>query len=88
VSEVVDLAKRRYDAANDCAEVTPLQALKELVRQIENDEFNPASIMVISLVEENDGNFVLVENAGPATTNERLGMNIRAQTALQGLVKA
>lgn len=83
MSDVVDFAKRRYDAANDCSEVSPLETLREVMRRIESGEAKPNSIIVVSFfLEEDASNWIETEHGGPATTNERLGMLMRSQQAL------
>lgn len=83
MSDVVDFAKKRYDAAKDCSEVTPLESLREVARRIESGELILNSVIIVGLVIEDDGvNYVETENGGPATTNERLGMLMRSQQAL------
>lgn len=83
VADIVDLNKRRFDDAADCTGITPTQALREALRQIEAGEWVPTDLIILGLlVDENDDSFVDTLHAGKATTNERLGMLMRAQYAL------
>jgi hypothetical protein len=82
---VIDLARRRWHAAKTCDEVSATDALHEAKAEIEDGTLNAKSVIVILLCEDEDGETrVDMLHGGPASTNERIGMLVRAQFVMMG----
>lgn len=81
---VVDLSRRRFEAAKDCEDLSPGDVLREGIARIEQDQWAITSVIVVALVDEGDGTVIDLMHGGPASTNERLGMLARAQNLMLG----
>lgn len=57
VTEPVSLAARRVDRSNDCRDWTPLEALRELVKDIESGARNPRAIYVAMESETDEASY-------------------------------
>lgn len=80
---VIDLGAVRFKAAGTADKTSPRDALVEAIRRIESGEWQVHSLMIIGLNTSPDGDSDLdlmdTMHAGPASSNERLGMFVRAQ---------
>jgi len=80
---IIDLGAARFKAANVAEKTTPRDALVEALRRIDAGEWQIHSMVIIGLDASPDGDNSLdlmeVMHSGPASSNERLGMFVRAQ---------
>lgn len=80
---IVDLSRRRWQNAKNCEDASAVDTLKEASAQIADGTLNAKSVLVVALCELDDGcTQIELFHAGPATTNERLGMLVRAQAIM------
>lgn len=84
MTKIVDLAKRRFDAAKDATTITPADALREALRSIEAGEWAPHSVVIAGVTDypETDTHTVDCYHGGKASTLERIGILFRAQNML------
>lgn len=75
----IDLGSARFRAADDCADVSVRDTLAEAIRRIDSGQWKAGSIILLGLETfDNGGTVMEVMHGGPANTNERLGMYVRA----------
>lgn len=82
MSDVIDFARKRFEKAKDCTETTVADCLREALRQIEAGELKLDSVIIVGIREDDDGTYVENFHAGPASTNERVGVLHRAQSLM------
>lgn len=75
MADLVDLNQRRVEQAASAADITPIMAMREALRQMEAGELLPTSILIIC----DDGGETIVHTGGPANTNEFMGLCFRTQ---------
>lgn len=79
---VIDLGAARFKAAGTSKNTSPRDALVEAIRRIDDGEWPVHSITIVGLTDDDDGDIMEVMHAGKASSNERLGMFVRAQRML------
>lgn len=77
---VVDFGAARFNAASSASDVTARDTLAEALRRVESGQWAATSVIVLGLeVDEDDhGTTLEIMHGGPASSNERLGMQARA----------
>lgn len=77
---VIDLGAARFQAASNASDVTARDTLAEALRRVDSGQWSASSVIIIGLeVDPDDGGTTLeIMHGGPASSNERLGMQVRA----------
>lgn len=82
--EPVSLAKARADKTNDCREWTPLDALKDLVADIEAGRAKPTQLVVHFMEEAEAGRRIYRYSAAGITYPEHVCLLAVAQARIIG----
>lgn len=77
---IVDLGARRFQGAANASEVSSRDTVAEALRRLDAGEWRADSIVLIGLETDPDDGGTTLEmmHGGPANTNERLAMYVRA----------
>ena len=78
----IDFNKHRFERAKNATDITPIMALREVLRKIEAGELSPTNVAIVSLIEEDGDTYVHIFTGGPATRNEHVGMLYRATNVM------
>lgn len=83
MTEPIDLNKRRFEKAISCEDISASHALREALRQVESGEWSIDSVIIIGLFDDKETPTVVdCMHGGPATTNDRIAMTVRATNIL------